>query len=339
MEQNERKVSFHPIAGSHTVSGEILTKWKETGAENGVLGYPVAQEVKYKNGACAMTFQRGKICSHPTFGTHYITGKFYYYWGDMLGVNGKYSYPVSDPYEKDGVTVQEFQGGIITSDIHQIHDEIDLRGEIARRGIDIRNQGTRGTCSVQVMVFMLEYLYTGLLGRGFCHLSVEFSNHFANVATGTREDGHCFYSMEDGYNQYGIIMESSWPYNKDWVYDYDQAQKLITEDMLNAGRRMIEGGLKLNGTFIKPLGEEPGLSQQQFDSMINILDKGIPVGVGRDHSLVAVGYERDDTQPGGGIILFRNSHGISPDFIGYQTETFEHVIKTVNDLYVYTYIE
>lgn len=336
-EQIKKFVSFHPIAGSVPIEGELLQKWEQMGAGNSVLGYPTAPARVFKDGARTMTFQNGFLCFHPDCGTHYVTGKIGRYWADELGAYGKYGYPLNDPEEQNGAIRQAFQGGCLSTAQPELANGSDLRGEIARRGIAIRNQGIRGTCSVQVMVFLMEYLYTGLLGNAFSHLSVEYSNHTANLAENSRDDGHCFHSMEAGYNSYGIVHESKWAYNRDWVYDFEGAQKIASEQLLEDGKRMLAPGLRLNGRFLKPLCDRVGLSEQEFSALLLCLDAGIPVGVGRDHSLVAVGYRRDAALPGGGYIIFRNSWGTAPDFTGYQTESFAHVIQTVNDLYVYTY--
>jgi hypothetical protein len=74
------------------------------------------------------------------------------------------------------------------------------------------------------------------------------------------------------------------------------------------GRRMLAGGLQLKGRFIKEHGAA-GLTGQQFSEILSLIDEGIPVAVGRDHSMAMVGYRRDDSQPGGGIAFFRNSYG------------------------------
>lgn len=335
--KNSRLVNAHPMVASICIEGALLEAWDRLGAQNGVLGYPIAPARVLKDGGQTMTFQKGVLCYHPDCGAHYVTGKIGRYWADELGVYGKYGYPFNDPEELNGATRQVFQGGCLNTTQPELANGSDLRGEIARRGIAIRNQGTRGTCSVQVMVFLMEYLYAGLLGSNFSHLSVEYSNHTANVADGTQRDGHCFHSMEAGYNQYGIICESKWPYNREWVYTFEGGQMVANSCLLEDGKRMLAPELRLKGRFIKPLGDRVGLTEDEFSEMLAFLDAGIPVGVGRSHSLVAVGYHRDNALPGGGYIVFRNSYGTALDFTGYQTESFEHVINTVNDLYVYTY--
>lgn len=327
-------VSFCAFTPAYEVKGAILEKWLSLGGKEGKLGYPVEEEIHYRDEGRSMRFQRGSIYSHPTYGTYYIEGKFYRYWADQLGVYGPYSYPTSDPKEENGTEIQHFAGGELRSDLPVIREMSDLRGEIIRRGIDIRMQGKRGTCSVHTMVFLMEYQYTGLLGRDFAHLSVEYANHAANLAEGLQNDGQYFSSVAAGYENYGIVKEKIWPYQKDWVYDYEQAASIADEEMQILGRRMLTKGLKLQGRFVKEWGE-PGLTDIQFQEILALLDRGIPVGIGRDHSLSLVGYCRDEKQPGGGTFYFKNSWGTGPYFNGYQTETFQNVRNTVLDAFVY----
>lgn len=325
---------FHPHPAGVPVRGPVLEKWESPGIKE-LTGYPVAPESAFKNGCRLQRFQKGYIAYGPGTGAHPVTGRFRFFWADSLGVFGPLGLPAEDASDEDGVPVQRFAGGTLRGSDPCIAGGIDLRGEFARRGIALRDQGPRGTCSVQVMVCLQEYLYAGLLGREFAHLSVEYANHAANAASGDRDDGHCFVTIAQGYEAYGIVPESLWPYEKSRVYDFDEAQSAFTPDMTAEGRRLLAKGLRLRGRFIKGLDGRPGLSEEQFASLLAVLGSGLPAGVGRDHSLTAVGYKLDKTQPGGGFMLFRNSWGTGPDYTGYQTETFENVRNTVNDVYVY----
>lgn len=211
----------------------------------------------------------------------------------------------------------------------------NLRPEIEKRGIKIRHQGKRGTCSVHVMVFLMEYQLSGRLGEKVNHLSVEYANHAANLIINAQEDGQYFSSVAAGYDEYGIVPDTLWIYVKERQYDFDEACKVMNEELIACGREMLKHELRLNGRFVKQWGEA-GLTDAQFSEIIELLDAGVPIGIGRDHSMALIGYERDEDQPGGGIFTFRNSHGTREDFDGYQMETFEHVKNTVLDAYVYT---
>lgn len=336
MAEESVKISYTALGAVCTVSGEILAKWQSLGGAQGVLGYPVEEEILHRGDIRSMKFQKGSLFSHPERGTWFISGKFYRYWADQLGLYGPIGFPAGDPFiGQDALLHQQFSGCTLDASMPEICHQSDLRGEIVRRGIDIRLQGKRGTCSVQTMVFLLEYLYTGLLGKAYSHLSVEYANHAANLAENLKNDGHYFSSIAAGYERFGIVKEIVWPYNKDWTYNYDQACATADEEMQCLGRRMLQDGLRLKGRFVKPLGPA-GLNDAEFNEIVSLLDAGIPVGIGRDHSMAAVGYRLDETQPGGGTMVFRNSYGTNPCFTGYQTESFEQVRQTVFDAYVFS---
>jgi len=330
----EKLYRFCDLTKRIKVSDSILEKYISLGEENGVLGYPTANQ--YTSGGMVQPFQYGYIYHHPEFGTYITRGKIHRHWADNLGVYGKYQYPISDITEVDsGVFSQKFQGGVISTDMAELANKSSLVGEFARRGIGVRHQGGRGTCSVQTMVALLEYAYSGLLGKDFAHLSVEYSNYFASVACGNADDGDFFSSMEKGYDEYGIITDAMWPYNPNFKYDLDECASIVTDAMTDYGRRFISDKVRLNGYFLKAIGGA-GLSDEQFDEMIKHLDDGIPLGIGRSHSMTLVAYERGGAFPGGGTFTFRNSYGTTPHFSGYQVETFENVKNTVFDVYVYT---
>lgn len=332
----EKYYRFCDLTKRIKVKDCILEKYIELGEENGILGYPVSAEYPLRFGGAVQTFQYGNIYFHPEHKAHCTSGKIYRYWADLLGVHGKYQYPVSDIKEiENGVFTQQFEGGMLSTDMPELKTKSDLTGEFHRRGVFLRNQGARGTCSVHAMVALLEYMYSGLLGKEFAHLSVEYSNYFASVTDGNESDGDFFHSMEKGYNAYGIVPESMWAYDANFKYTLEECENRVAPAIIDYGKKFISEKTMLNGYFVKQLGAA-GLSDDQFEAMISYLDDGIPLAVGRDHSLTLIAYEKDERFPGGGIFTFKNSYGTNPHFTGYQTETFENVKKTVFDVYVYT---
>ena len=249
-------------------------------------------------------------------------------WTDRRTERGAYGYPIEDPYTSGDKWYQRFENGTLAVDSRSR----DLCSEIARRGIGIRNQGARGTCSVFAMTFLLEYAYTELLGDGYADLSEEYLNHVANVAAGKTDDGDIFGSVAAGYENFGVIREDDMPYHPDRVYDFNAVT--ITPLLYAEGLSLLQNGLRLQGHFVVPLGE-PGATQEQFDTILSYLARGIPVAVGRSHSLAAVGYKYDPSWDGGGYLIFKNSYGPASDEDGYKRESFASVKSTVNDAYVY----
>jgi hypothetical protein len=318
-----------PLLGAYIVSGALKDKWVELGAEDGPLGYPTSdmQDLGPQGGVMCR-FQYGSIYYSAPRGAHYLYGPILQKWTDSSDERGAYGYPIEDPYTLNGKWYQRFENGTLALDGRSR----DLRTEIARRGIGIRNQGPRGTCSVFAMTFLLEYAYTEMLGSGYSDLSEEYLNHMANVAVGKRDDGDIFGSVAAGYENFGVIAEGGMPYNPTVVYDFNAVT--ITPQMYAEGLSLLQNGLRLEGHFVVPLGEA-GATQEQFDSVLAYIARGIPVAVGRSHSLAAVGYKYDPTWEGGGYLIFKNSYGPTADENGYKRESFASVMSTVNDAYVY----
>lgn len=329
-------IYWTPGSGACFVYGLIREKWASMGWETGFLGYPITDELASEDGNGRYTqFQGGRIYYHPTYGTYYVRDDIYRRWADAGATKSSYGYPTSDPYISGNYTRQNFVNGTMSTSNISVSSKVDLRGEIARRGIAIDNQGSRGTCSVFAMTFLIEYQLTGLFGNYYNNLSQEYLNHMANKATGRTCDGDFFSCIADGYNKYGIIEDSLLPYNPNLQYNYAEFDKKITQSMLDRGQRFIYSKMKLNGKFVKPNDGTVGLSDTQFNNVLAYLNKGIPVAIGRGHSMVLVGYVKSTAYAGGGYFIFRNSWGESSGTNGYVTETFQKVKSETCDAYVY----
>lgn len=322
-------IYWFPLRGAYIVSGAIRDKWVELGAEGGPLAFPTADVETLGAQGVLQRFQHGVIYYLAARGAHYMYGPLLQKWNDNIGTrSASYGYPIEDPYTLNGKWYQRCESGTIAIDDRSR----DFRAEIARRGIGIRNQGGRGTCSIFAMTFLLEYAYTELLGSDYADLSEEFMNHVANVAAGKTDDGDIFGSVAAGYDNFGAIKESGMPYNPSKVYDFNAVT--ITPALYAEGQSLLQNGLRLEGHFVVPLSEA-GVTQEQFDTILSYLARGIPVAVGRAHSLAAVGYEYDPAWEGGGYLIFKNSYGPTSDENGYKRESFASVKSTVNDAYVY----
>lgn len=218
---------------------------------------------------------------------------------------------------------------------------VDLRGEILRRGIEVRDQGAfRPTCSVFAMTFLLEWACTGTQnvphphGYKWNNLSVEYLNHWTNVATGRTDDGDFFENIDRGFRHYGMVPESALPYDKDKAYDFSRVS--IPPSLAEEGKQFLKDMPPVKGRFIKEWSiTNPGLTDAQFNEILDCLRRGIPVAIGRDHSMVAVGFEQDKSQPGGGRFILRDSHGKNSGDQGYCMESFESIKKTTFDAFIY----
>ena len=331
-------IYWRPCIGAFEVHGLIRNKWASLGWERGPLGYPKSDELRTSDRVGRVSrFQHGDIYWHPSTGAHPVTGAIRLQYLDRGAEASGLGYPTGDARcgadlnatASDGDCVQTFQRGLLysTDDRQQGRD---LRGELARRGIGVRNQSSRPTCSVFAMTTLLEYQLTELCGPGYRDLSEEYLNHVANLQTGRTDDGDFFSNIAEGYDHYGIVPESRVPY----ASSYDFATTSFPWSTYSAGLRNLQSGLRLSGHFIKPNGP-PGMTTAQMNTVLDYLDRGIPVAIGRSHSMVVVGYQRDSGYSGGGYFIFRNSYGTGVGDGGYQLQSFAHVKSTTNDAYVY----
>lgn len=62
-----------------------------------------------------------------------------------------------------------FHGTIIEHIPPELAPEVDLRPKIRAYGLNVRDQGTRGTCTVFATPFLIEYQRAGLPGADHTH--------------------------------------------------------------------------------------------------------------------------------------------------------------------------
>lgn len=231
---------------------------------------------------------------------------------------------------------------------------VDLRPQIDQIGIPIRNQGSRGTCSVHAIAFVLEYVYNRFENLAYRNLSEEYLNRAANLAAKNESDGDFFHNIDLGYQTYGVVTERDLPYQA----AYDPAAGLSAA-LLAKGQAVP----RLTPDWIKKWDHETGASERQLEAVQHALGSGRPVAVGmwwpveaafsthlvggvpllRDvkksmlfdgHSVVLVGFLKNSEFPGGGYFTFRNSWGAGWDD-GYGYASFDYIRKHANDLVTY----
>jgi hypothetical protein len=321
-------IYYYPAIGAWQVLGLIRQRWAEMGWERSFLGYPKTDETATPDGLGRFThFQYGSIYYHPDVGTYIMYGYIRDIWAQNDWERGDYGYPTSDPYFVQGEQRQHFQGGTIRIP----KNSFDLRPRIRRLGIDIRNQGPRGTCSVFATTFCLEFCLTEMGNVGYTRdLSEEFQNHVANLASGRTDDGDFFSSIVDGYLEYGVAPESAWPYDSDKdAYDFDAVS--LSSSLYEQAEAWTAEGLKMTPYWIRTNTGEPGLTDGQMSNIKGMIRSGVPVAIGRAHSMVIVGYEEKNVYAGGGRFLIRNSYGESSGNQGYLHQTFKFVQDSIYD--------
>lgn len=198
----------------------------------------------------------------------------------------------------------------------------DLRPRFDQWGLARSLQKDRPTCSAFTVVGALEFAIAQRQGHT-PRLSVEFLNWAANKTCGDREDGGFFSDLWKGYSAYGICTAEEGPYQA----RFDASLTPSPEALADAKPR-LHYGLRLN--WIKEWDVTTGLTKSQLQRIQQTLDRGWPVCSGlrwpkaerwvdgvlqmcppeavRDgHSVLVVGYREDSAQPGGGVLLFRNT--------------------------------
>ena len=231
---------------------------------------------------------------------------------------------------------------------------VDLRPQISSLGIAIRDQGSRGTCSVHAVAFLLEFGYAKQSNLPLRNLSEEYLNRAANIAGKNSGDGDYFSNIDLGFQQLGVVTERDLPYAK----TFDQSATLSATLMSKGQQRP-----RLTPDWIKPWDSSSGASARQVEAVVNSLRAGIPVAVGmwwpkqgafatdviggvpvmRDvgkaqmfdgHSVALVGFVVHASYPGGGYFILRNSWGDGWD-AGYGYVSFDYIGKYANDLLAY----
>ena len=329
---------YFPWGNAYMVRGAIRDKWANMGWENSVVGYPISDEMTSADGQGVFNrFQYGVIYSHPTYGAFFLKGNLLRQWDEADNVNGIWGWPIAD-HRCDGFDcTQEFEGGALATD----PDLVDMRSVINAKGITISNQNPRGTCSVMAMNFLQEYGYTDLCGWNtpWADLSEEYLNHVSNLAydglpgSDRGADGAMFFHVEKGYNDYGVIWETMWPYRN--VDDYDYGTVVMDPTWIPFGESTIIPGLHQRGKFIQPNDSQVGMTDDELAETFMNLRHGIPVALGRGHSQVAVGYYTDASAPGGGYFIMRNSYGDWNNDAGYQYFDYDNIQNGIYDGFAY----
>ncbi|MBN2578487.1 MAG: DUF2961 domain-containing protein, partial [Pirellulales bacterium] len=230
------------------------------------------------------------------------------------------------------------------ADESSIKYSVDLRPIFQKWNLPTRSQGERSTCSVFTMAGAMEYALAQKQHYG-TRLSVEFLNWAANQCRPNRHDGAYFSDLWQGFKHYGACLEEDLPYR-------DQYEEGLQPNALALfhGRIIRQMGLRLH--WIKSWNPSTGLNDAHLSAIKDALNRQYPVCGGfrwpkedkfqsKDgvmqavppedvidgHSVLLVGYRDDPKQPGGGVLLFRNTQNSGHD----GAMTYEYARTYMND--------
>lgn len=95
----------------HAVKGGIRTEYAKLNWEQGLLGFPTAEEKQLKGGA-SQEFENGQI-HRSSSGSYFTRGAVQEYWSHANWENGWLGYPAGDELTVKGGASQSFRGGTV----------------------------------------------------------------------------------------------------------------------------------------------------------------------------------------------------------------------------------
>jgi uncharacterized protein with LGFP repeats len=96
------------------VVGTPFTVWKQLGAENGTLGYPVHDRVAASD-RWVQHFEHGAIADTLASYTQVVSGPVFQAWTADGAEGGRWGYPIGPATQAaDGTWSQRFEGGLLT---------------------------------------------------------------------------------------------------------------------------------------------------------------------------------------------------------------------------------
>ena len=240
-----------------------------------------------------------------------------------------------------------------------IAPKVDLRPEIEKFGLAIRDQGNRATCSVFATTFLIEYHDALTSGKKNIELSEEYLNWAKNRANKTDVDGGKFTDIIRGYSEFGMVPIKDMPNQAAFHPKHRDAP---ANSVIASGKEFARYRLM----FIKQWDNHKGMSEAQMEATKTALSAGHPVATGiwwlenfetvtvgnvpllkeyprKDnsdpsknpmfdgHSIDLVGFHEGREFPGGGYFIFRNSFGPGFGHDGYGFVSFAYIREYSND--------
>lgn len=208
------------------------------------------------------------------------------------------------------------------ADLSTLPVAVDLRPQFEEFGLGPRRQGRRNTCSVFTTVAAMEFALARQTDKGE-PLSVEYLNWACNqvINNKTQDRGQFFHHLLKAYDKYGICAEADMPYTR--RFDPELAP---SDEAKQKAKDLFARGFEIH--WINPWKRKQGLREEQLTEVKKVLAAGWPLAAGSNHSRLLVGYEDDPEQPGGGILLTKDSGSGK-----FSQVTYEFARTQINDVF------
>jgi hypothetical protein len=243
----------------------------------------------------------------------------------------------------------------------RVAPEVDLRPEIEKLGLAVRDQGNRATCSVFATTFLIEYSVARAQGVKDLAFSEEYLNWAKNRANKTDFDGGKFPDIIRGYQEFGMVPMSDMPNQATF---HPKHPDRPTKSVIASGKKVE----RYPFTVIKDWDNQKGMSKKELEATKAALKAGHPVATGiwwlekfqtvivdhvpllkeyprtdnnnsdasknpmfDGHSIDLVGFHEGKEFPGGGYFVFRNSFGPGFGHRGYGFVSFNYIRDYSND--------
>lgn len=107
-------VYWSATTGAHEVHGAIRDRWRQTGWEQGPLGFPTTDETATPDGIGRYNhFEHGSIYWSPATGAHRVVGALRSEWAARGWEQGRLGFPTAEPVTNAVGTHQRFTGGVL----------------------------------------------------------------------------------------------------------------------------------------------------------------------------------------------------------------------------------
>lgn len=244
-----------------------------------------------------------------------------------------------------------------------IAPKVDLRPEIEKLGLTVRDQKGRGTCSVFATTFLIEYHAARTQKMNWRNLSEEYLNWAKNQVNKTDVDGGFFTQIIRGYQEFGMVPQKDMPNEA----TFDPKHPATPQKWVIAAGKTFP---RFRFKFIKENNNQKGMSDKELEATKAALSSGRPVATGilwlhhfetvmvdhvplleyprsanknsnasknsmfGGHSIDLVGFDEGKQFPGGGYFIFRNSFGPRFGHDGYGFLSFEYLRDNTYDAIV-----